>query len=853
MKRRKKVTECEARYYIAQIVNGLKYLHDNLIIHRDLKLGNLFLDSQMRVKIGDFGLATKLLTREEKRRTICGTPNYIAPEILEGKEGHSFEVDVWSTGVILYTLLIGKPPFETKDVKTTYKRILANSYSYPEDNQINEHAKGLIKHMLQPRPDKRPQLDDVINNSFFTYKGAYFPNSLPESSLRDIPIFSSPIAKSENISSSIAKQLSFGNDKMSSNVTDENDPNVINRNNINSNFVSAPISRVTDVIKPSIITTSTISDRKESKLPLEEQPVSAPSLSARRLSTVETKNQSSSITANTTNATSTYDPRLRSNSNTSVPSSSISSSNSNTYEAICGVIPLVLPAPVPRGTKSTSIVSENKGSYSHKFEVYCDNKNQVPVTSHSTSQLPIRKEAFAENPRTSSLNNLSIPNNKLISQDQHRTNKQQLVYPTSINTDIEMMQQDLESVQLIEETPSNKYVNNSSSNPSSSSNLATRGTSSSSRPTVHEAWAWEDVNKKQSSNQQQVNSNNSPQTTNHPIQSEPMQLGTPTDQPLVNKDKNLGTLETMHEMLSNTYGGFDDLSSKATAFPPSHSVPITSTLNRYEENLHSLVAKVWVVRYVDYTSKYGLGFLLNTGSAGVYFNDSTKIVLSPNSQVFQYVERRRKDSSSSSEHIIQTHLMSAYPVELQKKVTLLRHFRDYLVDQQKTYGKSNNSTDKNEKDDDDILPTAGSNFSDGQGQGMPMVLQGGVATGACANTKFGVSSAKYTDMGFNADAMEDMNVNNSDEEIEMPFLKKWVRTRHAILFRLSNRTVQVVFFDRSEVLLSSEARIVTFVNKQGIRSEHSLEEVLKTGRTDIAKRLKYTKDIMYRLINIQAK
>jgi polo-like kinase 1 len=65
----------------------------------------------------------------------------------------------------------------------------------------------------------------------------------------------------------------------------------------------------------------------------------------------------------------------------------------------------------------------------------------------------------------------------------------------------------------------------------------------------------------------------------------------------------------------------------------------------------------------------------------------------------------------------------------------------------------------------------------------------------------------------------------SDDSPKMPFLKKWVRTRHAILFRLSNRTVQVLFFDRSEVLLSSEARMVTYVNKQNVRSEHSLEEV----------------------------
>ena len=77
----------------------------------------------MLLKIGDFGLATKLEFDGERKRTICGTPNYISPEVLEGKQGHSYEVDVWSLGVIIYTLIIGKPPFETNDVKTTYKKI----------------------------------------------------------------------------------------------------------------------------------------------------------------------------------------------------------------------------------------------------------------------------------------------------------------------------------------------------------------------------------------------------------------------------------------------------------------------------------------------------------------------------------------------------------------------------------------------------------------------------------------------------------------------------------------------------------------------------------------------------------
>lgn len=79
----------EVQCYIMQIISGVRYLHRHKVIHRDLKLGNLFLSDKMEIKLGDFGLATKLEYEGEKKRTICGTPNYIAPEILEGKVGHS--------------------------------------------------------------------------------------------------------------------------------------------------------------------------------------------------------------------------------------------------------------------------------------------------------------------------------------------------------------------------------------------------------------------------------------------------------------------------------------------------------------------------------------------------------------------------------------------------------------------------------------------------------------------------------------------------------------------------------------------------------------------------------------------
>ena len=106
----------------------------------------------MEIKIGDFGLATKLEFEGDRKRTICGTPNYIAPEILEGKNGHSYEVDTWSLGVIIYTMLVGKPPYETSDVKTTYQRIKKNQYHFPEHIRISRQAKSLIQGILQLDP-----------------------------------------------------------------------------------------------------------------------------------------------------------------------------------------------------------------------------------------------------------------------------------------------------------------------------------------------------------------------------------------------------------------------------------------------------------------------------------------------------------------------------------------------------------------------------------------------------------------------------------------------------------------------------------------------------------------------------
>lgn len=183
-KRRKALTEPETRYYLRQILLGVLYLHEHHIIHRDLKLGNLFLNDDMEVKIGDFGLAAKLEFDGERKKTLCGTPNYIAPEILQ-KRGHSYEVDVWSIGCIMYTLLAGKPPFETNSLKETYGRIKRCEYVLP--THLKKSASSLISKMLQPDPKARPRVDELLNSSFFT--SGYLPPQLPVSCLTTAPRF----------------------------------------------------------------------------------------------------------------------------------------------------------------------------------------------------------------------------------------------------------------------------------------------------------------------------------------------------------------------------------------------------------------------------------------------------------------------------------------------------------------------------------------------------------------------------------------------------------------------------------------------------------------------------------------
>uniref|UniRef100_A0AAR2IJT9 Serine/threonine-protein kinase PLK n=1 Tax=Pygocentrus nattereri TaxID=42514 RepID=A0AAR2IJT9_PYGNA len=205
-KARHTLTDPEVRYYLRQIISGLKYLHNKGILHRDLKLGNFFVNENMDLRLGDFGLAAKLETVEQRKKTICGTPNYLAPEVLN-RQGHGTESDVWSLGCVMYTLLCGNPPFETLDLKETYKCIKEVRYSLPPS--LSPAAQKLIAAILQKNPSERLTLDQILAHEYFS-KG-FTPDKLPPSACVMVPELNPP-SPAKKFFTKMAKSL-FGKKK----------------------------------------------------------------------------------------------------------------------------------------------------------------------------------------------------------------------------------------------------------------------------------------------------------------------------------------------------------------------------------------------------------------------------------------------------------------------------------------------------------------------------------------------------------------------------------------------------------------------------------------------------------------
>ena len=482
--RRKILTELEVQCYIIQLIKALKYLHSHRIIHRDLKLGNLFLNDKMELKVGDFGLATKLDYDGERKKTICGTPNYIAPEVILSS-GHSYEVDIWAIGIIIYTLLIGKPPFETRDVKTTYGKIKNADFIFPENSKISQAAKNLIRKILVVEPKKRPSLNEILLDDFFN-QGISIPKLMPLSTLAFRP-------------------------------------------------------------------------------PVE---------------------------------------------------------------------------------------------YLNKY-------------------IPKKENIQEEN---------------------------------------------------------------------------------------------------------------------------------------INKESNLEKLKTnsSEEPTKDTEGN-----EKSNIIPPF----INSTILSKKE--------VSVTKWVDYSNKYGLGYILNNGLMGVYFNDNTKMLFNPKHKTITYVERKISDK----QELLYTFSTHEYPDDIKKKVFLFEQFKNFLEDDIKIKHKNSEHKSKDKK-------------NESRNSSRKRIY----STYDIKKDNMSLNEPKETDD--NNENVNTFELNNGIEEIDFIYVKKWLKTKHAMIFRFSNKIVQSCFQDHSQIIIHPLNQNIVYINKIGEKFTCPLNKGLNNSNYEISKRIKYVKEILFHLASV---
>ncbi|KAJ8341352.1 hypothetical protein SKAU_G00336430 [Synaphobranchus kaupii] len=156
-----RMKEKEARAKFRQIVSAVQYCHQKHIVHRDLKAENLLLDADMNIKIADFGFSNEF-TLGNKLDTFCGSPPYAAPELFQGKKYDGPEVDVWSLGVILYTLVSGSLPFDGQNLKELRERVLRGKYRIPF--YMSTDCENLLKRFLVLNPAKRGTLEQIMKD-----------------------------------------------------------------------------------------------------------------------------------------------------------------------------------------------------------------------------------------------------------------------------------------------------------------------------------------------------------------------------------------------------------------------------------------------------------------------------------------------------------------------------------------------------------------------------------------------------------------------------------------------------------------------------------------------------------------
>ncbi|XP_073270948.1 CBL-interacting serine/threonine-protein kinase 3-like isoform X1 [Primulina huaijiensis] len=171
-----RMQEDEARKYFQQLINAVDYCHSRGVFHRDLKLENLLLDTEGNLKVSDFGLSalSQQIRDDGLLHTTCGTPNYVAPEVLNDRGYDGATADMWSCGVILFVLLAGYLPFNDCNLTELYSKISSAKFTRP--SWFSSGAIKLITRILEPNPEKRITPSEILEDEWFKkdYKASVF-------------------------------------------------------------------------------------------------------------------------------------------------------------------------------------------------------------------------------------------------------------------------------------------------------------------------------------------------------------------------------------------------------------------------------------------------------------------------------------------------------------------------------------------------------------------------------------------------------------------------------------------------------------------------------------------------------